>query len=150
MYDAADRKDVRRAEKAAKIAENERREIVKGLMSLAPGRSWVYDLLLECSIFTTPYTGDDSSTAYNCGRQSVGLKLFGDVVATCPDEYVLMMKEANERSITADTRSRTRQHRDDQGSEPNADDYTGQDGTVYNVPDRFDDDGRPIWQNHTY
>ena len=73
-------------------------------MSQPNGREWVYELLLRCNVFHTPFVGVDSKTNFNCGAQNVGLQLFHDIVSAAPDFYQLMMREANERDYTNDSR----------------------------------------------
>ena len=104
MYDASDRKHVRRAEKQSKVVEAQRHATLQTLMSTIEGRAWMHDLLFGCGVFSTPFTGDDPRTNFNCGVQSVGLRHFGEVVAVCPDYYLLMMREANERTSSDDAR----------------------------------------------
>lgn len=98
-YDASNRKDIRRAEKAARIAEAERINYLKAAMSTAAGRNWFCDLLEACHLFSDPFTADPLREAYSKGERNVGLRLFSDIIAHCPDYYILMMREANARRI---------------------------------------------------
>jgi hypothetical protein len=41
MYNAGNRKDIRRAEKDAKLADQQRKEIVTQIMQTMPGRRWM-------------------------------------------------------------------------------------------------------------
>lgn len=102
-YSAAERKDIRRAEKAAKLADTQRLEIITNLMSAAPGRAWVCDLLEACHIFTTTYTGDALSGAFSEGERNVGLRLLADIMSACPQRYLEMMRERNDRHLAADS-----------------------------------------------
>lgn len=99
MYDASNRKDIRRAEKAARIAEAERINYLKAAMSTIAGRNWFHALLESCHIFNDPFTADPLREAYSKGERNVGLRLFSDIIAHCPDYYILMMREANARRI---------------------------------------------------
>lgn len=99
MYDASNRKDIRRAEKAARIAEAERINYLKAAMSTVAGRNWFCDLLEACHLFSDPFTADPLREAYSKGERNVGLRLFSDIIAHCPDYYILMMREANARRI---------------------------------------------------
>ena len=96
-YDASNRRDVKQAEKQAKLAEQQRREIISGIMSVAPGRSWVCDLLEHCHIFHTSYNDILHRMAFMEGQREVGIRLLSDIMGACPDQYVLMMRERNER-----------------------------------------------------
>ena len=103
-YNAGDRKDVRRAEKAARLSAVQRQSAVEGIMSVVGGRHWMHDILVSCHCFATTFTGDPYTTAYNEGQRSVGLLLLADIMQACPDNYVLMMREANERDRTREVR----------------------------------------------
>ena len=135
-YDAGNRKDVRKAEKAAKHAEHARIEYTKRIMSEAIGRTWMHAVLLRCNLFSTPFVrGSVDGTAFNCGAQNVGLQLFVDVVNHCPTEYILMMQEASHKELfndrhDSDDRSPSGQSagsqnggRDPEGPEPSSGDY---------------------------
>jgi len=104
MYDASNRKDIRRAEKEARLDELNRINYLQAAMSVPQGRAWFYDMLEFCHLFNDPFTGESLLEAYRKGERNVGLRLFADIIAHCPDDYIKMMKEANgrrtERSIT--------------------------------------------------
>lgn len=136
-YDASDRKDIRKAEKSARIAENNRIAYTRRILSELEGREWMHALLLRCNVFTTPFVAQAHDiTSFNCGMQNLGLQLFWDVVTHCPDQYVMMMREQaakegieNARGSRTDTAAAaagagTDTGRDDQGSEPGTGDDT--------------------------
>src|SRR5882757_415126 len=106
MYNASERRDVRSKEKQAKLAERSRHEITAYIMSTAPSRAWMHDLLSYCGVGQTPFTGVNDHTNFNCGMQSVGLRLLGDISAACPDQYIQMMKEAEYGRNADDARQR--------------------------------------------
>ena len=95
MRNASERKDIRRYEKAAKIAEQDRINFIVAAMSTSAGRTYFRDLLASCHIFADPFTGDALLEAYSKGERNIGLKIYNDIVTNCPDYFVLMMKEAN-------------------------------------------------------
>jgi hypothetical protein len=137
-YDAGNRKDVRQAEKQSKLVEQQRREIVTGIMSVAPGRSWMCDLLEHCHIFHTSYNDLPHRMAFMEGQREVGIRLLSDIMGACPDHYVLMMRERNERNSSYDARrSRPDTNGGDRKSDP--DDRDGDDST-----DLYDSDGDSI------
>ena len=103
MYDASNRKDIRAAEKAAIQAELARITYLQAAMSVQAGRAWFYDLLEFCHLFNDPFTGNSLTEAYRKGERNVGLRLFADIIAHCPDDYIRMMKEANGRRIDNDS-----------------------------------------------
>ena len=101
-YNAAERKDVRRAEKDAKLAEQQRREVVTGVMQTIAGRRWILGILEECHIFGTSFNRDPSTMAFMEGQRDIGLRLLNDIMASCPDDYILMMRENNERRTSSE------------------------------------------------
>jgi hypothetical protein len=97
MYDASNRKDIRRAEKEALAAEVSRLDYLKAAMTVPQARRWFYELLELCHVFNDPFTGDPLREAYSKGERNVGLFIYSDLVAHCPDDFITMMKEANGR-----------------------------------------------------
>lgn len=95
MYDGSNRKHIRQAEKRAKLDENNDIAYLRQIMGTLPGRAWMYRLLTDCQMFHEPFSPHSPyATAYNCGRQSVGRRLFDNVFSRTPSEYALMMQEA--------------------------------------------------------
>jgi hypothetical protein len=131
MYDPSNRRDVKAAEKVAKVADQQRKEIVNGIMSVAPGRKWMCELLEQCHIFATSFSDVDLRMAFMEGQREIGLRLLMDIMASCPDEYVQMMRERNERQSAIDARSSRRQpDADGRDSDADADyDSNGDDAT---------------------
>jgi hypothetical protein len=103
-YDAGNRRDVKAAEKAAKVADQQRKEVVNGIMSVAPGRSWICDILESCHIFATSFSDRGLRMAFMEGQREVGIRLLTDIMGACPDQYITMMRERNERASAADAR----------------------------------------------
>jgi len=97
-YDPTNRKHVKAAERSAKQAADEARQIVVTIMGLTQGRRWMHDRLKAASIFATTFNGNALQTAYNEGRRSVGLEILAEIMSSCPDQYVQMMREENARS----------------------------------------------------
>src|SRR5258707_10598867 len=113
-FDGSDRKQVRAREKELKIVEGNRLAYAKRLMSDAPGRKWMYDLLMRCHIWQTPFAaGQIDTTAFRLGEQNLGLQVFADVMSAAPQEYVLMMQEASTKEQIHD-----RRYSDERATEP--------------------------------
>ena len=125
-YNAADRRDIRKAEKEAKLRELQRREIVTGIMSVSPGRDWMLDVLEFCHIFATSFSSESLNMAFAEGQRSVGLRLLGDIMSACPDSYVQMMRERNERDAARSNSRSSRDHSNGSGGDSAAD--QGDDG----------------------
>src|SRR5258707_14543634 len=113
-FDGSDRKQVRAREKELKIAEDNAWAYTGRLMSDAPGRKGMHDLLVRCHIWQTPFAaGQPDTTAFRLGEQNLGLQTFADVIAAAPSEYVLMMQEATTKDQVHD-----RRYSDERNSEP--------------------------------
>ena len=105
-FDATNRKDIRNAEKSARLAESNRHAFIRTVMGTVGGREWMHGLLTSCHVFHTPYvSGDPHATAFNCGTQNIGLQTFADVVSQCATEYALMMQEAQIKEEANDRRN---------------------------------------------
>src|SRR5262249_45062973 len=105
-FNASSESEVRRALKQAKLADQQRREILTRVMSTAPGRAWILGWLDMCHVFASSYSGDSHATAFAEGERNIGLRLFNDILAACPDEYVTMMKEGAQRDAGRNRRPR--------------------------------------------
>lgn len=140
-YDASNRRDIREAQKQAKVADQQRKEIVNGIMSVDAGRRWMCDLLEICHIFATSFSDVDLRMAFMEGQREIGLRLLMDIMASCPDQYVQMMRERNERQSAIDARSQ-RRSQDTNGRDSDADaDYdSGGDDSA----DEYDGDGEAV------
>jgi hypothetical protein len=142
---AADRKDIRRREKAARINDASRHACIRNVMSTIEGRHWLWDVLGDCHVFATTFTGDALQTAFNEGSRNVGLRLLADIMLACPDQYVQAQREANVRSTTDERRSsalgdgRDSGSGDDAASDAASNPTDGWDNPDY---DPFDTSGR--------
>lgn len=94
MRNAAQRKDIRLAEKASASAERARIDFIVAAMSTQQGRAWFHQLLVSCSLFADPYTGEALLDNFVKGQRNIGLSIYNDIVSHCPDQFVVMMKEA--------------------------------------------------------
>lgn len=95
MDNAADRKEIRSAEKRARLAEKQRGEILIQTMSTAAGRQWVWDNLSSCHVFATTFNENPLHMAFLEGERNRGLALLSDVMQWCPDQFIQAMREAN-------------------------------------------------------
>lgn len=107
VYDASNRKDVRKAEKAARLAIAQDREAIRKIMVDSFGRAWMWHKLSAARVFSDPFTGDPLVEAYNKGNRNFGMMLLGDIMLHCPEQYIQMTREAmeNERRINDDNDS---------------------------------------------
>lgn len=68
-------------------------EDLKWLVAHKQGRRIVWSLLSSAGVTRTPFNNSGSVTAFNCGRQQIGLELLAQVMEHVPDAYVVMLKE---------------------------------------------------------
>jgi hypothetical protein len=121
-FNAANRADVRRAEKAAKLAETNRKAVLVALGDTPQGRQYFWDTLAECHIFETTFNDDPGRMAYLEGQRSRGIALLMDIIQFCPDQFIQAMREANERrTVTELTRSPNGDGGDQGRDDPNSD-----------------------------
>lgn len=99
-FNAADRKDIRRAEKAARTAEVLRHDHIRHAMSTPLGRAWFWTLLKACHIFETSWAPEPLTIAFREGERNIGLLIVADIFAACPEQYLLMTQEANAKEFT--------------------------------------------------
>ena len=105
--DASDRKQVRKAEKAAKAQEKQREGVVHNLMSTIAGRAFVHDILHSTGVFVPTFNLNGLAMANNEGQRLVGLRFLTEINNNCPDKYVLMIREYNERHANDSDRGST-------------------------------------------
>ena len=131
-YNATSRKDIRAAEKSAALEERSRIEFLVLSMNTIPGRQWFYDLLTTCQIFSVAPVFSGPHDYFALGQRNVGMRIWSDILTHCPDQYILMMKEANVRLASAAKRDRS----SDPGRDPQG--HPGPDA-VDDTPDLFGD-----------
>jgi hypothetical protein len=76
--------------------------------------------------------------AFMEGQREVGIRLLTDIMGACPDQYVLMMRERNERNASYDA-GRSRKDTNGRDREPDPDDGHRDDST-----DLYDSDGNTV------
>lgn len=120
-YNAANRKDVREAEKGVVVFKTINREVVAGIMSLPNGRWWMHELLAKCQTYADPFSPDPYIHAYHSGRKAMGTLLHNDIMLYAPQQYETMLREAYERSVTDAARRANAQRSAEPESDPYAD-----------------------------
>jgi hypothetical protein len=82
-------------EKEERRRQREIEDLTK-LIDTAHGRRFVWKLLGQCGVFRLSYSGELASTSFNEGQRNIGLGLFAEIMAHCPNLYLLMAEEAKE------------------------------------------------------
>ena len=101
-YNTADRDDVKAAAKEARQQDRSDEEVMRSIMITSPGRAWMFRKLVRLHIYSNPYSANPHDTAFSCGELNIGQMLVAEIDRACPDMYLLMMREANERAIVSD------------------------------------------------
>lgn len=124
-YSAANRKDIRAAEKLQKVIEASRQAVLVDIMSTTEGRAYIWADLEYCRVFEDPFSGEALTEAFTKGIRTVGLKKLTELMSYCPDQFILAMREANERRTASEfSRSQnTRGNSDQSSTGPEFDSY---------------------------
>lgn len=133
-YNASDTRMIRAAQKRSKTDRALDDGVLTMIMTTPNGRAWMWRLIARCHAFKTPYTGDDAATNFQLGEQNIGLELIADLLRACPDQFIFMMREANDGGRTDDD-NRHLGHSPDRGR----DDSGSGDGEVERDDDGIDD-----------
>lgn len=104
MPNIAERKDVRKLEKAARLAEANRHETIRRFCSDAAGREYLWTRLAAAHIFATIPPTDYAAMAYAEGERNQGLQLLGDILTACPERFIEMMREHHDRTVESAAR----------------------------------------------
>ena len=96
-YDAGNPAHVRGRIKASKLWDDQRTEVIVGLMSTEPGRRWVHEYLTHCQVGQNPFNPDPIKMAFNCGGLNAGQVFMTWVMNADPRLYLQMMDEAVRR-----------------------------------------------------
>ena len=97
LSNAADRKDLRRLEKAAKELDRQRAEVIRALMDTTAGRAYVWSELVAAHVFATSFSLEPLQMAFTEGERNTGLRLIDTIMDNCPDEFLLMWRESSAR-----------------------------------------------------
>jgi hypothetical protein len=84
--------------------ERERKDFLMHSMGIRSGRAYFCNILEQAHIFTTTYADSANRTAFNEGNRNLGLMILSDIMKYCPEHYVAMMRERNERDVITDNR----------------------------------------------
>lgn len=94
IYDAGDAEKVGKKASEAKRLEDSRIDGLRQIMQSKNGRCWMWKLLGDCQIFSVVFNGN-SRDYFNLGMRNIGMIVMADIQREFPDEYLLMVKEAN-------------------------------------------------------
>ena len=139
-YNASDTRQIKAATKRSKTDRALDDGVLLMIMTTQNGRAWIWRHLGRCHAFQTTYTGDNNATNFRCGEANIGLELIADLLRACPDQFIFMMREANDGGRTDDDSGHQRRSpdsgRDDSGS---GDDAVERDSDLFNGDDSAED-----------
>lgn len=93
VKNAADRSQVKEAEKKVRRLRERELNDVRFILSSQEGRRFLWRYLEKCKVFETSFTGN-STTFFNEGMRNVGLMLIADINEAEPEAYLKMMNES--------------------------------------------------------
>lgn len=70
--------EIKRAEAEQAISDQDKLDAIKVLLGMAGGRKWIFDLMRDCHVWNTTFTGN-SHGMFNEGMRALGLRLVNDV-----------------------------------------------------------------------
>lgn len=97
MANAADPQKIKDQERRSKDARERKLVNLQWVMSDKRGREFIAELLDFCGPLRTPWDPNGSKANFNMGQQNVGLKLFADLEAACPDLSLVMRQESKKQ-----------------------------------------------------
>jgi hypothetical protein len=115
--DLTDPKVVKELENRAKVQAKIDAETITHLMDTQNGRSFIWQRLETTFVFASAFSSDPLLMAFNEGLRTKGVELLTQVMEYCPDQYVLMAREAHARSAAVERSLSTDGNRRDQGSD---------------------------------
>lgn len=92
----ADTAQVKDADKKVRFGRERELEDMKFILSTPQGQRVLWRYLEHCGIYRDSFTGN-SSTFYNEGRRSIGIKLLEDITTASPDAYIKMLTDHKEK-----------------------------------------------------
>lgn len=91
-FDAGDAESVGRKKADTNARVSRKRKALADLLATPAGREWAWDLLSDCYIFHTTFTGN-AQGYFNEGKRNVGLQFLAEITAIDPQIFATMMKE---------------------------------------------------------
>lgn len=73
-------------------------EGIRFLLKQKEFRTWLWDLLGDCKMFESSFTGN-STTFFNEGMRSIGLKKLQEVLNVDTKAYLAMIEESQQREV---------------------------------------------------
>ena len=82
--------------KFSEMLESEHKKALNELVKNKSFRFYMSELLGFCKTFDNAFSEKGNVAAFNNGRQSVGQKIFNDIMMIGPETYIQMCKEESD------------------------------------------------------
>lgn len=94
-YDAADPEAVRRAEAAAQLREEQRRQVALAILATAQGREWLWQVMKDARFLETriAVTASQYEQGFFDGQREVGLGLMRVLARANPEDFARLLRE---------------------------------------------------------
>lgn len=93
MANAADTKQVKKAEFKEKDLEKQRLNDIRTVLSNASGRRFIWKLMSKCNTFGSVYSEQPSTMAYLSGQQDLGHYVMSSIIEADENLLLKIMKE---------------------------------------------------------
>ena len=95
-YDASDPRQVRERLNQLRVDESIRAAVFKKVMETREGRAWMHAILERAHVWRSSFSLDALAMAFSEGERNIGLAVLADLMIAVPDQYLAMVKEAEE------------------------------------------------------
>ena len=92
----------REEQQRLRVLAQQESDDLKWLMNAKRGRRVMHRLLERAGVFQLSFNTNAMTMAFNEGRRNEGLALTHKLMAACPEQWALMIKENAERDIAHD------------------------------------------------
>ncbi len=83
----------REEQERARVLQQQEMDDLKWLMNAKRGRRFIHRWLERAGVFQLSFNTNAMTMAFNEGRRNEGLALTNRLMAACPEQWALMMKE---------------------------------------------------------
>lgn len=84
----------RERQREDRIRRRDQLALLLKVMSEPIGRSYFYDLLASCHVYSSSFGTNALAMAFREGERNVGIRIGADLTEASPDLYLQMLKEA--------------------------------------------------------
>lgn len=94
VEDLSDISQVRDRKKTARLATNQRKDMLSAVVGLPQGRKLLREIIFDwCHVNRVSFSTEAVLTAFAEGERNIGLRLLADLA---PKDYMLLLKEQEE------------------------------------------------------